>query len=56
MIRESFKEKPITPKDIAREQREKGVAGTPTGLSDSDQARLLENYKKKQKRAVGDDS
>jgi hypothetical protein len=55
LIREAFKEKPVTSKDIAREQREQGIAGRTTGLSDSDQARALENYKKKQRRSVEGD-
>lgn len=56
LIREAFQEKPVTSKDIAREQREQGIVGRNTGLSDSEQARALEKYKKKQRRAVEDDS
>jgi hypothetical protein len=54
LIGEAFREKPVTSKDIAREQAEMGIAGRATGLSDSEQARALEKYKKKQRGEVVD--
>jgi len=54
LIREAFRERPVTSKDIAREKLEKGEGpSVVTGLSDSEQARALERYKEKQKRRYG---
>jgi hypothetical protein len=51
LIREAFREKPVTSKDLAREKVEKGESAVgSTGLSDSEQASLLEAYKRKQRR------
>jgi hypothetical protein len=54
LITQAFKEKPITSKDIAREKVEKGeyAPDIASGLSDSEQAAMLEKYKKKQRRGA----
>jgi hypothetical protein len=56
LIREAFRETPVTGKDVAREKRERGEGpGVLSGLSDSEQARQLERYKLKQRRGGGED-
>lgn len=57
LIREAFGEKPVTAKDIAREKAEKGEGpAVVTGLGDSEQARALESYKRKQRRGREDEN
>ncbi|KIW05115.1 uncharacterized protein PV09_03671 [Verruconis gallopava] len=56
LIREAFRDTPVTSKDIARERAERGEGlVVASGLSDSEQAKALEKYKKKQRQASGID-
>jgi hypothetical protein len=51
LIKSAFSEKPVTSKDIAREKVERGEIGMDrtSGLSESEQTKALEAYKKKQR-------
>jgi hypothetical protein len=55
LIAQAFRERPVTGKDLAREKVERGEIGLDrtSGLSDSEQASLLEAYKRRQRRGGG---
>jgi hypothetical protein len=50
LIREAFRERTVTGKDVAKKKVKRGEIsmGTVMGLSDSEKARVLEKYKRMQ--------